>query len=451
MNSLATSAPAVKQFGENFYSSRKSIQNLEELEPVITAKSGITEHGLGTISINSNGGLNIREKLLSQNKYKLNRQLKQSLVVNGVVRKKAVVSCLQSCISAKKEVEIHLPKGKSYATLKNVFTCKNFWMCPVCRSNLLKQKRKDIQAVVSKSKTNNIMATFTLRHKRGDNLLSMVDAIQKASSDLWTDRVWLGLKKKYQFDWWVRNIEVTWGKKNGFHVHIHCLIGSLSDWMNMGEVEEKLYQAWNRLVQKYGMRGLDRDVGVNVIPAENAGEYLAKWSMSSEMAGEKKGKGDNVSIGDLELDVLGYTTDEKYDGFTSLQQTSYLLQEYHEAFARRKFLQPGGQYNKILKADKDEEENKEEEEEIIEDETVVFVNGSFWSKLSHAGYSMDFVAELEVRDIPEAMNWLCERWKNTDEVLDNVRVVEHHSGEKGVCARGLKFNNPMRRYDEHRN
>ncbi len=431
MNIRAQSTPQsqAKTFGELFYSSSKHSPSTD-LEASSAANIGSKEGTLGTISLNSNAAPTTREKLLSQNKYKLNRRLKEALVVNGVVRKKAVVSCLQSCISAKKEVEIHLPKGKSYATLKNVFLCKNFWMCPVCRSNFLKQKRKDIQAVVSKSKTNNIMATFTLRHKRGDNLLSMVDAIQKASSDLWTDRVWLGLKKKYQFDWWVRNIEVTWGKNNGWHVHIHCLIGSKAEVMNMGEIEHKLFTAWNRLVQKYGMRGLDNEYGVNVIPAEKAGDYLAKWSMSSEMAGEKKGKGDNVSIGDLELDVLGHMTDEGYDGFTSLQQTSYLLQEYHEAFARRKFLQPGGRFNKILKADKDEEENKEEEEEIIEDETVVFVNGSFWSKLSHAGYSMDFVAELEVRDIPKAMDWLCERWKNTNEVLDNVRVVENTK----VCA-----------------
>ena len=425
-NSKAQSTPHSqdKSFGELFYSSSKHIPNTS-LEASSAVNIGSKEGTLGTIRFNSNAVPNTREKLLSQNKYKLNRQLKQSLVVNGVVRKNAVVSCLQSCVSTKTEVEIHLPKDKPYATLKNVFLCKNFWMCPVCRSNFLKQKRKDIQAVVSKSKTNNIMATFTLRHKSKDTLLSMVEAIQRASSDLWTDRVWLGLKKKYQFDWWVRNIEVTWGKKNGFHVHIHVLIGSLSDWMNMGEIEEKLYQAWNRLVQKYGMRGLDRDVGVNVIPAENAGEYLAKWSMSSEMAGEKKGKGDNRSIGDLELDVLGYTTDEGYEGYATLQQTSFLLQEYHEAFARRKFLQPGGRFNKILKADKEEEENKEEEEEIIEDETVVFVNGSFWSKLSHAGYSMDFVAELEVRDIPRAMDWLAGKWRNPQEVFDNVRVVEH--------------------------
>jgi len=255
--------------------------------------------------------------------------------------------------------------------------------------------------------------------------MSMVDALQKASSDLWTDRSWLGLKKKYQFDWWVRNIEVTWGKNNGWHVHIHCLIGSKAEVMNMGEIEHKLFQAWNRLVQKYGMRGLDKDYGVNVVPADNAGKYLAKWSMSSEIAGEKKGKGDNVSIGDLELDILGYTADEKYDGFTSLQQTSYLLQEYHEAFARRKFLQPGGQYNKILKADKEEEENKEEEEEIIQDETVVFVNGSFWSKLSYAGYSMRFISILEKQEIPEAIDWLVGKWGNPQEILDNVRVVEH--------------------------
>jgi hypothetical protein len=32
---------------------------------------------------------------------------------------------------------------------------------------------------------------------------------------------------------------------------------------------------------------------------------------------------------------------------------------------------------------------------------------------------------LEERDIPRAIDWLAGKWSNPQEVLDNVRVVEH--------------------------
>ena len=38
---------------------------------------------------------------------------------------------------------------------------------------------------------------------------------------------------------------------------------------------------------------------------------------------------------------------------------------------------------------------------------------------------MDFVSILETKQIPEAIDWLAGKWRNPQEVLDNVRVVEH--------------------------
>ncbi len=368
---------------------------------------------------------NTKDKLLSQNRWKLNRQLKQALVVSGVIEKKAIKNCLMNSTST--EIEIHLPKSKSKSILKNIHTCKNFWQCPVCRGNALHKKRQDIAAVVKKSKSTNLMATFTLRHTRNDSLISMIEGLQKASSDLWRDRVWQALKKKYQFEWNVRNLEVTWGKDNGWHTHIHLLIGSLSDAIDIAHIEHDLFTAWDRLVQKYGLKALDRQAGVNVIPADSADDYLVKWNVSNEMAGNKSGKGNNVSMGDLEVDILAYQMNENYKGYTTEKQSKYLLKEYHEAFARRKFLQPGGKFNEILGKHKKEveEHQAEEQEEVIEEKSVVFVKASFWSRLAYSGYAFDWLSVLEERGVVDGIDWLLSKIKDAQVILDNVRVEAH--------------------------
>ena len=440
-------------FGELFYSSSQDIAETAQGAEVHDSGSG---HGklvcsaptLGHVDRGSESSsvapldnivlnCNTKKELLSINRWKLNRQLKDALVIEGVIEKNAVRNCLKTCVSSATEVEIHLPKNKSKSTLKNVHTCKNFWQCPVCRGNALHKKRQDIHAVIERSKSTNIMATFTLRHTKDDSLISMIEGLQKASSDLWRDRVWQALKKKYQFEWNVRNLEVTWGKENGWHTHIHLLIGSLSDAIDIAHIEHDLFTAWDRLVQKYGLKALDRQAGVNVVSAESADDYLIKWSIKNrengsayEMAGEKSGRGNNVSMGELEVDVLAYQINPNYQGYTTEAQTKYLLKEYHQAFARRKFLQPGGKYNEILgqhKKQLEEKEIEECEEEIKEDKSVVFVKGSFWSRLSYGGLVNGWLSELEERGVTDGMDWLLSKVKDHQVILDNVRVEEYSS------------------------
>ena len=82
------------------------------------------QHQGGEVLDNIVLNCNTKDELLSQNRWKLNRQLKQALVVSGVIEKEAVKKCLTS--SSFPEIEIHLPKGKSKSILKNIHTCKNF-------------------------------------------------------------------------------------------------------------------------------------------------------------------------------------------------------------------------------------------------------------------------------------------------------------------------------------
>lgn len=436
-------------FGHHFYSHQNSTQstpiNGDHLAETSSSESRqgrgwMQETPLDSIVLNCN----TREKVLKYSRGKLTRDLKDALTVNGIVQKGAVKTCLKKSVSGATEVEIHVPKNHSKVTLKQVHTCKNFWQCPCCRTHALNRKRESVQKVIDRSLTENIMVTLTLRHDKNDSLKLMLDGLQKACSDLWRDRQWLRLKKEYQFLWNVRNLEVTWSEKNGWHSHIHLLIGckNLSG-AHLDSIRHTLFGAWNRLVQKYGLKSLDEKAGVNVIKAENADDYLVKWSISKEMASDKNGKKGHLSVGDMEIEVLCHTIDPKHSGRISIHQARMLLQEYYEAFDKRKFLQPGGKFNEILRESKEgesvDETEDETENEVLEDKTIIYVKGSLWSKLCYSGWGFAFLSKLEKMDIPEALSWLSTKW-NGEELLEGLRVVEHRPqvkmklGEKHILT-----------------
>ena len=456
MNIRASSVPQSQAtFGHHFYSNQNQSNSEFHEAPVVRPegipdtkceRKGNRENERSLDSIVSN--CNTRDKVLGYSKSRLTRDIKDALSVSGILQKTAVKTCLKKSVSGATEVEIHVPKNHSKVTLKQVHTCKNFWQCPCCRTHALNRKREDVQRVIDRSLTENIMVTLTLRHDKNDVLKTMLDGLQKACSDLWRDRQWLGLKKEYKFLWHVRNLEVTWSEKNGYHSHIHLLIGCRNLIQPLGirriletpegtkdsldSIRYRLFQAWNRLVQKHGLKALDEQAGVNVVKADNADDYLVKWSISKEMSSDKSGKKGHLSIGDIEIEVLCHTIDSKHEGRVSIHQARKLLQEYYEAFDKRKFLQPGGKYNEILRASKESESvdecETETEETIDEGKSIVYVKGHLWSKLCYTGWGFAFLSKLEYLDIPDALTWLETKW-NKEEILDGIRIVEYARSE----------------------
>lgn len=457
-------------FGHFFYSQSKSnpsprVGSLHGVRP-----EGITDTQCERRVVSNRRGrdldsivlnCNTREKVLNYNRSRLTRDLKDALTVNGILQKQAVKTCLKKSVSGATEVEIHVPNKQNKVALKQVHTCKNFWQCPCCRTHALNKKREAVQTVIDRSLTENIMVTLTLRHDKHDGLKGLIDGLQKACSDLWRDRTWLALKKEYGFLWNVRNLEVTWSEKNGWHTHIHLLIGAerlggssqrtparsghqvyLASDTNGSEgeiksIQYKLFDAWNRLVQKHGLKALDRQAGVNVIKADNADDYLVKWSISKEMASDKNGKKGHLSMGDIEIEVLCHTIDFEHQGRVSIHQARKILQEYYEGFDKRKFLQPGGQFNQILRGEDESPsgEEEKEDEKIDEDKSIIYVKGHLWSKLCYSGWGFAFLSKLEQMSVPDALTWLSTKW-NQEEILRGIRVTEYDEGHQSVAYVG---------------
>ena len=165
---------------------------------------------------------------------------------------------------------------------------------------------------------------------------------------------------------------------------------------------------------------------MNVVSANNADDYLVKWSVSKEMASDKKGKKGHLSMGDIEVEVLCHTVDSEYKGRVSIHQARKILQEYYEGFDKRKFLQPGGMFNQILRGEDESPSGEEdiEETEVHEDKSIIYIKGHLWSKLCYSGWGFAFLTKLEQMEIPDAITWLSKRW-NQQEILDGLRVTEY--------------------------
>lgn len=409
-------------FGKNFFSASSS-SGLVPSNPVISNNSTTETEPLGSIVNNSNTDI---ERLLKTDRWNINRNIHQALITEGIITKRRYTDCMCKTVGGKEvELRIH-PKRKQVST-QNLITCKSVWVCAVCRSRLLAKKAKTIESVVKKSKTNNVMITFTCRHKNEDKLEELVDGVGKAFRDLRSDRVWLKMKKRFSHSWDVRNMETTWGQRNGWHIHIHQLVG-FSSKMTAGDIDllqYELFPVWRRLLKKYGMRDIEMKYGLDVIKADQAAAYLTKWNISKELSsGDKTAQNGNQSIGDMELENLKYSISRDYRGSVSHSQIKWNLAEYYKVMEGRKFLVVGGEYNKLVKENEDAAVDVVQEDEFgLAKDDVVYVNGYFWYKLMKSGYANGFIRQLETREIPDAMDWLQSKIRNSDLILDNVRIV----------------------------
>ena len=418
-------------FGKNYFSGSFS-SSLVPSSQNSPEKSSIKSTTLGSIGSNSNKDI---EKLLGSDRWNVNRYIHQALITEGVITKRRYTDCMCKTVGGT-EVELHIhPKRKQVST-KNLITCKSVWVCAVCRSRLLNDKAKKIETVVEKSKTSNVMITFTCRHKNEDSLDELVDGVGKAFKDLRSDRVWLKMKKRFSHSWDVRNMETTWGQRNGWHLHIHQLVGFESK-MSTGDIDllqYELFPVWRRLLKKYGMRDIEMKYGLDVIKANQAAAYLTKWNISKELSsGDKAAKSGNQSIGDMELENLKYSISGDYRGQVSHSQIKWNLAEYYKVMEGRKFLVVGGEFNKLVKENEDAAADVVQEDEFgLKKDDVVYVNGYFWYKLMKSGYGYGFIRQLETKEIPEAMDWLQSKIKNSEMILDNVRIVVGAEENVGV-------------------
>lgn len=187
------------------------------------------------------------------------------------------------------------------AHIKNLVTCGNVWVCPVCSQKISRRRQAELAKAMRSFDGTVFMATFTLQHKLEDPLnelnSDLKDVLRHLISGGWGER----FESKWGLIGNIRKYEDNWSIKNGHHPHTHFLFWSILpvDQLDQAQIQLELLGRYEKLMIKhgryasaqYGVR-VEKGLGTLKDGDEALKLYVAKWGLSAEMTlgGSKRGK-----------------------------------------------------------------------------------------------------------------------------------------------------------------
>jgi len=157
-----------------------------------------------------------------------------------------------------KDATVDVIEYNNTYSYQGVMHCNDVWGCPVC-SRKLSERRKEALSKLLRAHHKDFgedsitMSLFTVPHGLGDGLKDILDRISKSFRHMIQSNGYKALMKKFNGCGTARNLEVTYGTKNGFHPHIHCLnFFEQPVFGDLEEISETLFQLWSNSLKKYG-------------------------------------------------------------------------------------------------------------------------------------------------------------------------------------------------------
>lgn len=124
-------------------------------------------------------------------------------------------------------IKITRSSDATKASFSGVMKCGDIWACPVCARKVSEQRRIELNQAVEAAKSLGYrvpMLTLTHAHTSLDTLPETRKLMQKAYGRLTSGRWWQEFKDEYCVIGTIRAFEVTYGDKNGWHVHWHVML-----------------------------------------------------------------------------------------------------------------------------------------------------------------------------------------------------------------------------------
>ncbi|MET4062175.1 hypothetical protein ABIB35_003757 [Arthrobacter sp. UYP6] len=135
-------------------------------------------------------------------------------------------------------------------------TCGSVWACPVCSARIQAVRRLELGVLVAAAEPRGTIAfgTVTLRHKKGQSLAKLWDALSACNKRVGQDKGVRALRKELGRYGYVRATEVTHGR-NGWHPHIHSVNlfeGNISQ-EQLDRLAEAEFRAWRAAAKFLGL------------------------------------------------------------------------------------------------------------------------------------------------------------------------------------------------------
>lgn len=187
--------------------------------------------------------------------------------------------------------------GTRGACFGGLIQCGCLWICPVCAAKISDQRRRELQLAVDNAVSAGhgvSLVTLTVRHGLRNKLSEFLPSFKAAVRRFKSGRPYTKLMAKFGALGEVRALEVTHGKKHGFHPHTHALFFSQGPLKGhaLVDLKRRLYVLWRRACMHEGLPLPSYAHGVDVRGARYAANYVAKWGFARELAAVtlKRGK-----------------------------------------------------------------------------------------------------------------------------------------------------------------
>ncbi len=267
-----------------------------------------------------------------------------------------------------------------------------------------------------------IFLTLTLRHRKGQALKTLWDALSYCWRGVTGTAAWRGGarsqgdKVNFGIEHWVRSVEVTHGI-HGWHVHIHALLLTTRrlGGLELVQLRQRLFGRWSAAAERKGLaapsdkHGVDLRQAATTQDAENIASYVAKGvtaeSLGAEMSGGL-GKIGRRRSSRTPFQILVDIGEARHAGQTPAKEDVALWHEWEKGSrGRRQMTWSQGAKDTLGIADLTDEELVEAGEDQVESWTVAEVAPEQWRKVqSNVEVRLEVVEALAKASTPnEAM------------------------------------------------
>lgn len=202
----------------------------------------------------------------------------------------------------KDKVGLHYSHDAHHARYAGLAHCDSVWDCPICQERISTFRSQELMAALALARQEKnigfVMVTFTLRHAAAHTLAELRSALSKALRELKSGKPWQTIKTLFGVVGTIRAIEVTYSRRNGWHIHCHMGLVLQSPLTEKGvkRLELRVRQRYNACLKKTGFdaswrHGVQANGDISAV--ETMAEYIAKnqklpaarpkWDAVSEM------------------------------------------------------------------------------------------------------------------------------------------------------------------------
>ncbi len=223
-------------------------------------------------------------------------------------------------------IKVSVTSDGSKAGFAGLATCGSTWACPVCAQKIACRRAVDLAKAVAAWHVLGgrvLMVTLTMRHRRGQALADLWDALSFAWGRVTSGRGWVrdqalfgtviprivktGARKGQTVQetriGFARVVETTHGK-NGWHVHVHALLFVRGDVAveSLPSLADSMFSRWLPALVTKGLTApaLAHGVDVRLVGVGDAlllGDYFSKSVYTADKAGWELAGGANKKAG----------------------------------------------------------------------------------------------------------------------------------------------------------